>query len=562
MTGAERICLTLEALGVDTVFGLPGSQNVALFEALRTSRLQTIVSMHELGASFMANGYARASGRPGVLMTIPGPGFTYALTGLAEALLDSAPLLHILGAPASAPGRRFQLQALDQRAVAAPLVKRVFDVGVAGQIETTIREAHSVCLAGEPGPVIVQVPASLLAADAADPQSQPGTASIPETPQVDEIERRLRHARRPLLYVGQGAFGAGRELWDLVESLGAAVVTTTSARGILPEDHPRVLCFDRRNTEVLNDLVEGADLVLALGCKFSHNGAHGFRLRLPADRLIHIDTSTEVLGANYEASLILAADVPTVIRALLDRRRVEAESSERGWSDEELRSWRQRSEESTRAGAEPKVRGLRPGSMSDFFSTLRRAMPPKSCLVLDSGLHQMLARRYFPVLCPRGLILPTDLQSMGYALPAAIGAKLARPDVPVVALLGDGGFAMSALELLTAVRERVPLTVIVFNDGHYGLIRKQQLAAYGHAYGTMLLNPDIRGIADSVGVNYLRLEGEAERGLKKAIRGNGVTVIEVLLRYPGRRRLRRVGRGLVSRLKRLLPGRRSHRDPR
>ena len=558
MTGAERICRTLEALGVDTVFGLPGSQNVALFEALRTSPLQTIVSMHELGASFMANGYARASGRPGVLMTIPGPGFTYALTGLAEALLDSAPVLHILGGPASAPGRHFQLQALDQRAVAAPLVKRIFEVDAADRIETTIREAFSVCLAGEPGPVIVQVPARLLAADAADSGAPPGPVPTPQTPPIEEVERRLRQARRPLFYVGQGAFGAERELGELIESHRGLIVTTTSARGLLPEDHPRVLSFDRRNTEVLNDLVESADLVLALGCKFSHNGAHGFRLRLPADRLIHIDASIEVLGANYEASLILAADVPAVIRSLLEHGRVEAESAERGWSDEELRSWRQRAEEATRAGAEPIVRGLRPGAMSDFFSTLRRAMPPKSCLVLDSGLHQMLARRYFQVLCPRGLILPTDLQSMGYALPAAIGAKLARPDVPVVALLGDGGFAMSGMELLTAVRERVPLTVVVFNDGYYGLIRKQQLGAYGHAYGTTLLNPDIRGIAKSVGARYVRLDDDAESRLEQAIGGKEVTVIEVLLRDPGRRRLRRVARGLVSRLKHLLPGGRTH----
>ncbi len=557
MTGADVVCQTLESLGADTVFGLPGSQNVALFESLRTSRLQTVVAMHELGASFMANGYARASGRPGVLTTIPGPGFTYALTGLAEALLDSAPVLHILGGPASGPGKRFQLQALDQRAVAAPLVKRVFDVDAADRIETTIREAYALCLAGEPGPVIVQIPASLLKADAPASNEPQRSAPTPQTPSVDEIDRRFRQARRPLFYVGQGAFEASRELWDLVKSLGAAVVTTTSARGILPEDHPRVLCFDRRNTEVLNELVASADLVLALGCKFSHNGAHGFRLRLPADRLIHVDASTEVLGANYDASLTLAADVPTVIRALLERRSGEGGSAERGWSDEELRSWRQRSAEATRAGAEPKVRGLRPGAVSDFFSMLRQAMPPKSCLVLDSGLHQMLARRYFQVLCSRGLILPTDLQSMGYALPAAIGAKLARPDQPVVALLGDGGFAMSGMELLTAVRERVPLTVIVFNDGHYGLIRKQQIGAYGHAFGTTLLNPDIRGIVESIGANYLRLGDDAERGLKKAIRGDGVTVIEVLLRDPGRRRLRRVAGGLVSRLKRLLPGRRS-----
>ena len=555
MTGADLVCQTLEALGAETVFGLPGSQNVALFESLRTSRLQTVVAMHELGASFMANGYARASGRPGILTTIPGPGFTYALTGLAEALLDSAPLLHILGGPASAPGQAFQLQALDQRAIAAPLVKRFFDVDGADRIEATIREAWALCVAGEPGPVIVQLPSALLSAEAPAPSEGPWAALEAPAPSLDAIERRLRQARRPLFYLGQGASGAEPELNKLVERLGAAVVTTTSGRGNLPETSPSVLVFDRRNTDVLNELVAGADLVLALGCKFSHNGAHGFRLRLPADRLIHVDASTEVLGANYEASATVASDVPSVLRALWERLGGEDGPAARGWPREELDAWRLRADQSTRAGTEPRVRGLRPSGMADFFSVLRRAMPPRSCLVLDSGLHQMLARRHFSVLCPRGLILPTDLQSMGYALPAAIGAKLARPDRPVVALIGDGGFAMSAMELLTAVRERVPLTVIVFNDGYYGLIRKQQIGAYGHSHGTTLSNPDIRGVAESVGARYVRLEGDAGRQLRQAIGGSGVTVVEALLREPGARRMRRIGSGIASRLKRLLPGR-------
>lgn len=555
MTGAELICQTLESLGADTVFGLPGSQNVALFEALRTSRLQTVVAVHELGASFMANGYARASGRPGILTTIPGPGFTYALTGLAEALLDSAPLLHVLGGPAPGPGKRFQLQSLDQSAVAAPLVKRVFDVDSIDQIENTIREAHSLCLADEPGPVIVQVPAALLSAEApasegAPPRPASAPAPAPPTP-VAEIERRLLGARRPVLYVGQGAFGAARELGELVERLGAAVVTTTSARGILPEDHPNVLRFDRRNTEVLNEFVAGADLVLALGCKFSHNGAHGFRLRLAPDRLIHVDASEEVLGANYLASLTLVADVPAVIRALHEGQSRQASSAER-WPRAEIDSWRKRADQETRAGAEPRVRGLRPGDMADFFGLLREALPAQSCLVLDSGLHQMLARRHFPVLCPRGLILPTDLQSMGYALPAAIGARLARPALPVVALLGDGGFAMSGLELSTAVRERVPLCIVVFNDGYFGLIRKQQLGAYGQTYGTTLLNADIRQIAQAAGAHYIWLGADARTQLRQAMGGSGVTVVEVLLRDPGARHVRRLSRGAASRLKSLF----------
>ncbi|HKD17607.1 MAG TPA: thiamine pyrophosphate-binding protein, partial [Thermoanaerobaculia bacterium] len=522
-------------------------------EALRTSRLRTVVATHELASSFMANGYARASGRPGVLTTIPGPGFTYALTGLAEALLDSVPLVHVLVAPATAPGRRFQLQALDQKAIVSPVVKRVIDVAAAREIETAVRTAYAVCREGEPGPVVVQIPATLFDADVEAPSDAPNSDLEPAAPDVGPIARRLAAARRPLLYVGQGAENAANELFELVEATGAPVVTTTSARGVVPEDHPRVLRFDRRRTNVLEDLVESADLVLALGCKFSHNGAHGFRLRLPADRLVHVDASPAVLGANYEASLTLVADVPRVLRALLASVPEGTRETSR-WTDDEMRSWKDQAVAVSVRSGEPRVRGYRPPTPEKFFASLRRTMPRDSCLVLDSGLHQMLARRYFRVLCPRGMLLPADLQAMGFALPAAIGARIANPRRPVVALLGDGGFALSGLELLTAVREHLPLTAIVFNDGRYGLIYNRQVNAYGRAHGTSLRNPDIRGVAESVGARYLRMSGRSERRLAAAIRGSGVTVVEVVLRGRGRRRLPRTARSVASRLKRwLLP---------
>jgi acetolactate synthase-1/2/3 large subunit len=555
MRGADRVCRALEEIGVETVFGLPGSQNVAFFDALRTSRMRTVVATHELAASFMANGYARACGRPGVLVTIPGPGFTYALTGLAEAFLDSTPVLHILGQPAVGPGRRFQLQALDQRSVVVPLVKRVFEAGSLDRIEELLGEAFSLCISGEPGPVVVHLPTNL-AAEAGDLQPALPPPPPPATPPLEELERRIAEARRPLLYVGQGAAGAAEDLRNFVGALRAPVVTTTSARGILAEDHPWVVPFDRGSSDALNELVAGSDLILALGCKFSHNGAHGFRLKLPADRLIHVDASEDVLEANYDASLALVADVPWLVRTLLDRHKAAGRRTRSEWTEAEVGAWRQRSFERYKTDWEPRIRGLDPPTTQEFFAALGRAMPPDSCLVLDSGLHQMLARRHYRVRAPRGLILPTDLQSMGFALPAAIGAKLARPDRTVVALIGDGGFAISAMELLTAVRERVRLAVIVFNDGHYGLIRKQQLGAHRHAYGTKLHNPDFQAVAEAAGAGYLRLGEDAERTLHRAIGSPGVTLVEVALRDPGRERIKRLRRSFAARLRRWFPGRR------
>ncbi len=553
MRGADRLCRALEELGIETVFGLPGSQNVALFDALRTSRIRTIVATHELAAAFMANGYSRVSGRPGVLVTIPGPGFAYALTGLAEAFLDSAPLLHIVGQPASAPGRRFQLQSLDQRSVLDPLVKRVFEPSRLEGIEEVLGEAHALCVAGEPGPVVVQVPPSL-AAEAGDFKSAEPPTPPPPTPALDDLERRLADARRPLIYAGQGAVGAATELQDLVEELRAPVVTTTSARGVLSEDHAWVVPFDRGSPDALNELIESCDLVLALGCKFSHNGAHGFRLKLPRERLIHVDAAAHVLGANYDASETILADVPWLIRTLRDHRKAAGQPSRSAWTEEQVGQWRERAFERYQTDWEPRIRGLDPPTTGEFFAALRRAKPDDSCLVLDSGLHQMLARRHFRVRSPRGFVPPTNLQAMGFALPAAIGAKLARPDRTVVALLGDGGFAISGFELLTAVREHVSLTAIVFNDGHYGLIRRQQLTAHRHAYGTKLQNPDFRAAAEAAGARYLRLGDKAEERLRAAIGGHGVTLVEVVLRDPGRERIKRLRRSLAASVRRWLSG--------
>jgi acetolactate synthase-1/2/3 large subunit len=548
VTGGERLCRALEDLGVEVVFGLPGSQNVGLFEALRTSHLRTIVATSELAASFMANGYARATGRPGVLATIPGPGFTYALTGLAEAFLDSTPLLHILGRPGEGPGRRFQLQALDQRGILEPLVKRVFDLETFENVEAVLADAYALALSGEPGPVVVHVP-SRLEGDAGPPRSVKSSPTAPPTPDTTDLRRRLLEAKRPLLYVGQGACGAAAELRTLVETRRIPLVATTSARGILPENHPWVVPFDRGSAETLNEFADSADLILALGCKFSHNGAHGFRLKLPADRLVQVDASAQVLGANYDAASLIAADAPWVIRTLLDAGKSSPSLSE--WTAEEIGRWRERAYTLYQSGWEPKVRGLSPPTIESFFGALRGAMPADSCLVLDSGLHQMVARRYFPVLGPGGLMLPADLQAMGFALPASIGARIGRPDRPVVALVGDGGFAMSGFELLTAVREKLRLTVIVFNDGHYGLIRKQQLGRRWHAYGTDLLNPDFQGIAEACGARYCRLGDGAEGDLTKVVAGPGVTLVEVLLRDAGRQRTRRVRRGVARVLQRL-----------
>ena len=530
-SGARLLCEALQRANIHHVFGLPGTQTTAMFEALRTSGLRTVVAATELSAAMMANGYFRASGKPAALLTIPGPGFTWALTGLAEAALDSAALLHITCAPAISPGRSFQLQAIDQAAIAAPLCRRVFTVEGARDVHALIASACAECVAGEPGPVLVQVAKGVWRENASDPRAPapqvPATANAAE---VDAVVAASGNTSRTVLLLGQGCHGAADLAVRLAEQLGAVVFTTTSGRGTIPEDHPRSLAFDSGNgAATFNALIETSDLVLAIGCKFSHNGARGFRLRIPPEKLIHVDAAAAVLNANYPAKIAIREDARVFLAALLQQLPRDA-AQRKGIAIDEIAQWRARCRaEKLEDLIEPRVHGIRGGTPAAFFDALRRVMPRESILVTDSGQHQDLARRHFPVWCPRGFIAPTNLQSMGFGIGAAIGAKLAAPDRPVVALVGDGGLAMSGLELLTAVREKLDLAVIVFADGAYGAIRNQQLSAYGRESGTLLPELDCETLAAAIGASYLRLQGDAEDTLRRALDAKGVALVEVRL---------------------------------
>ncbi|MGH8078131.1 MAG: thiamine pyrophosphate-dependent enzyme, partial [Lysobacter sp.] len=244
-----------------------------------------------------------------------------------------------------------------------------------------------------------------------------------------------------------------------------------------------------------------------------------FRLALDQARLVHVDASAASLNGHYPARIAAACDVPALIRALTAA--ISPGPTRQGWAPPELQAFRR----SSLVQAEPVVPAAQPANAAGFFGALREALPPDALLVTDSGLHQMLARRHFQVLAPRTLIAPTNFQSMGFALPAAIGAKLAHPARQVVALIGDGGLAMSGMEMLTAVRERVTLTVIGMIDGHYGLIRQQQLGQYGHAHGTTLLNPDYARWTASLGAGHILYDGNDS--LRSALKAPRPTLLEV-----------------------------------
>jgi acetolactate synthase-1/2/3 large subunit len=527
----DAICAALEDRGIRHVFGVPGTQTLGLFDALRGSDLRFVLASHELGAAFMASGHYRASGRPAVVATIGGPGFTHALTGIAEARLDSVPLVHLVSAPATGPGERFQLQAIDQAAIATPIVKGCFRLREGRDPAPVINAALDRAMQGEPGPVLVEFEARgerEAGAESPSGRPTPGTGTNEAIASFESLRLRWNEADRPVLLAGQGALPGARALRRIVETGPVPVVTTPSARGLLPEDHPAAMGFDvlRGGLDAVNELFEGADLVLAVGCKLGHNGSAGFRLRLPEATLVRIDTSPEVLSVNFPASLAIRAEAAAALEVLASGNGHERESG--GWTEEELASYRDRIRKPDPSAADPAVAGSENGRASGFFRWLREVVPRETILVTDSGLHQVVARRWFDILAPRGLILPSDFQSMGFGIPAGIGARMAAPDRPVVVLVGDGGLLMSGLEITTAVREKLPLSVVVFNDGKLNQIRWQQLRDSGRSFGIDLAALDIETFARSVGARYLAYDEIPDAEIPASLfEGDRPTLVEV-----------------------------------
>lgn len=554
MNGAERVCATLSALGARCVFGLPGTQNTPLFEALRTSALRSVVASDEGAAAFMATGYARASGQPGVLTTIPGPGFLYALPGIAEARDDSAPLVWIT-LRARTGDHAWPLQAIDQPAIAAPLVKRVITVEHAAGIHAALTEAWRSALDEEPGPVMVELgPALLLANANGERQAAPvrEDEKQPAPAAVGELLARLRASARPMIIAGQGAQGVATEVAAVARAMGAPVIFTCSGRGVLADDDPLAFVqdFSTGVGAVVPALVERADLVLVLGCKLTHNGSAGGRLALPADKLVRIDQSAAVLAANYPAALTIHAPLERVMPMLASDG-----IAHRQWDVAELQSWRSAlsAARAVPIEHEPLLADAAGASFDTLFAALAETLGSTALYTADAGLHQLLVRRYAVVQRVRGLLCPSDFQSMGFGLPGAIGAALAQPQAHVVACIGDGGLALSAGDLLTAVRERIALTIIVFNDRSYGLIRRQQIANYGYESGVALAPVNYGELAQATGCNYLQAAGDVRAIARAVADASGVTLVELRLADVPSLERERIGSMVKAKLRTVVP---------
>jgi acetolactate synthase-1/2/3 large subunit len=479
--GADALVDFLQRQGVQCVFGVPGSQNTELFESMRRNGVRTVLTSSELTAGFMANGWFRATGSPGVFVGIPGPGFAYAIPPLAEASLDTAAVLFITGTPQGPP--QHGLQSIDQSAIAAPLVRASLSARDTNTLLDVAGEAWTQLRCNGPGPVVLQVAESVLEADwaaakAATPTPSPSPAKICRIP--DDLKETIASADRILIIAGAGALDASTELRELADKLNAVVSSTPSARGLFDELGDRCLGLDMMgiNTRAFNQFAGQCDLTLVLGCRFSFNATAGFSIKLPADRLVHVDIDSSVLNARYDCRWPILSDVASFVSSLLVLEFVPRQ----GISNIELQSFRKcLSNWSSDPDLEPTWQDQ---PVSQLFDIIRGPLCDKAITVTDTGNHQILARKYLHAREPRSLIVPTDFQSMGFGLSAAIGAAIARPDRRIFAIIGDGSFLITGAELGTAVRQKTRIIILLFRDGYLGQIRDQQLKSYGSDFAT------------------------------------------------------------------------------
>ncbi|WIT12154.1 thiamine pyrophosphate-binding protein [Paucibacter sediminis] len=541
-TGAWLAVQALERLGVRYTFGIPGVHNTEIYDELNSSALITpVLVTHEGGAAFMADAVSRTSDSTGTLVIVPAAGATHAASGIGEAFLDGIPMLVICGGIRRDSGRRYQLHEIDQQGFMRGLTKACFLIERHADIVPTLYQAWRIANEGEPGPVFVEIPVELqlFPAEVGDELPAPPRLEPPPLPPAEALRRAaelLRGARRPGLFLGWGARGAGAQTRAIAEYLQAPVATTLQGLSAFEAQHP-LHCgfgFGAAAVPAARGAFEGCDAMLAVGTRFGEIATGSYGVAVPA-ALVHQDINPAVFDANYPAAVRLPGDAAPVLTALL------AELQRLGPARAPDSALQQRI---ARAKADYQRAWLAHDSRgrvnpARFFQALREVLPDDVITVVDDGNHTYLTAELFPVRSLGSLIVPTDFNAMGYAAPAAIGAKLANPRREVVAIIGDGAFMMSCMELVSATRLGLGLVCFIFHDGELSQIAQAQQIPYNRKPCTALGAVDFAGVAQATGADYVAIASDAQlaegiaRARASAARGR-VAVVDVAIDYSRR----------------------------
>jgi acetolactate synthase I/II/III large subunit len=566
MTGGDIVVRALEDEDIAFTFGIPGTHNIELYDAIANSnKVRAVLVTDEQSASFMADGFWRASGRLACVNLVPGAGLTHALSGIAEAYMDNVPMLVLGCGIRRDTTHAFQLHDIDQMAIVAPITKAQFRPANGDELYRMIRQACSVACTGAPGPVFVEVPANLyLLKQDCDPSFSESTVTqVPDQP-FDRIADAVRGMKRPLIYAGFGAASASDLLLELAERLQAPVATTFSGKGAFPESHPLYLWpgFGDAAPSFVRAVAGKCDGTIAIGCKFGEvaTGSYGLKPPLP---LVHIDIDETVLGRNYVTEFAFPCDAGIALRQLLaavpGRRAFDAKLQE------EIRAGHEKVAQDWRAHEQQRVAPPR------LLRALQQRFGADAIFTADSGNGLFLGMECLRFDKPGQFLAPVDYSCMGYAIPAAIGAKLSQPHRPVVALAGDGALLMTGLELITAVSLGLNVVVVVLRDRELAQIAQFQQTALSRKTASEVGDYDVATLFQSLGVetigieNNAQIDGALNEAQRIAATGRPVAldvaidysaktyftkgVIKTnLLRLPWSDRLRFIGRAVVRKL--------------
>ena len=530
LNGGQALIRSLEAEGVEVVFGLPGGAILPVYDPLLDSPLRHILVRHEQGAGHMAEGYAQVTGRPGVAMVTSGPGATNIVTPLADAYMDSVPMVCITGQVASPSIGTDAFQEADVTGITQAVTKHNFLVQSAQDIPMIVREAFRIATTGRPGPVLIDLPKDLV--DGNNPASAmewqwPSDAEVsaelpgykPTTKghplKIREAAELIQSARRPVIYAGGGILKAhaAEALRDLAELTGIPVVTTLMARGAFPDSHPLALGMPGMHgnyTAVMS--LQRSDVLIALGSRFDDRVTGKVSGFAPDAKVIHVDIDPAELGKVRAPDVPIVGDCDQVITEIA---RAVRDLNEHGTVAPDRSSWKSTIsgwQEQYPLAYEPHVEGdaLKPQMVLEH---LRDSATDDTILVSGVGQHQMWCSQYWRFEEPYTWVNSGGLGTMGFAVPAAIGAKVGRPDRTVWAVDGDGCFQMTAQELVTAATERIPVKIAILNNGYLGMVRQWQEMFYEERYSEVYLSldlPDYVKWAEAMGCIGIRVESPEE----------------------------------------------------
>jgi 5-guanidino-2-oxopentanoate decarboxylase len=517
----EAAIALLEAYGVDTVFGIPGVHTLDLYKGLGRSPIRHVLARHEQGAGFMADGYARVTGRPGVVVPITGPGVTNAATAIGQAWSDSVPMLVLSSENPTKDlglGRGRLHEIMSQETVTAPMCAFSATARRPEDVPDLIHRAFAVLASERPRPVHISIPLDVLAAPARFPiEARP----LPAKRQPDEAAlargaKLLDGAKRPLIIAGGGAVGAEEALRAIAERLGAPVILTIAAKGMLPETHPLCLASTLPDPNTQR-LLEMADLVLAVGTELAETDS--WVEALPIGRMIRIDIDEkQIANSAYPAEVGIVSDAAPALQGLLER---VGGGNRPGGLAEKVAALRS----TISAGTRP----LRRKHLT-LLETVREAVPEETAIMSDMTQIAYSANQRYPSARPRTFHHPNGFGTLGWALPAAIGAKLARPELPVLTVAGDAGLLFTVQELSTAASLKLPLPILLWNNDGLGQIRDDMIERKMPAIGvTPEVNPDYQMLATAFGCRAVRPESlrEVADALQAALDSDRPTLIEV-----------------------------------